>query len=549
MKLRIGIIGNGRIASRFIPECRMSGEEIEITCVYNPTFSSAVEFAMNQAIPMATADIDVLIEQSDAVYIAVPHQYHYDYAKRMLEAGKHVFCEKPLCFVAEEARELYSLAEEKNLVLMEGIKTNYAPGFIEILERVKRGEIGEVIDVEAAFTRIPIANTRECWDSEFGGSFLEFGSYAMLPIVKLYGTEKLQSEFTYIKGETGVDTYVKAKFTKIGEDGEIIGFGTAKTGLGVKSEGQLLISGTKGYILVPSPWWLTKKYEICREDPAMNETVLTEFLGAGLRYEIEAFVKRISDEAVLSSLTKEESIWMAEQMEHFLEIKKEDKKEDKKAEGKSEIGIWAHRGCCFKYPENTIPAFLAAAKLPGLKGIELDIQLTKDGEMVVIHDEKVDATTTSKGAVADYTLSELQAMKITGRHRDEVADIGEEVKIPTIREVFEALMPYLRQGLLINIELKNSNVRYEGMEKKIIDLVYEMGLAQNIIYSSFLPESMGVIKELDPEAKTGILGGWIHWCTQKMREFHADAVHPYTGGMDITKGAYKAFEGIPVRAW
>nr|MCR5667981.1 hypothetical protein [Lachnospiraceae bacterium] len=47
----------------------------------------------------------------------------------------------------------------------------------------------------------------------------------------------------------------------------------------------------------------------------------------------------------------------------------------------------------------------------------------------------------------------------------------------------------------------------------------------------------------------GILGGWIHWCTQKMREFHADAVHPYTGGMDITKGAYKAFEGIPVRAW
>ena len=122
--------------------------------------------------------------------------------------------------------------------------------------------------------------------------------------------------------------------------------------------------------------------------------------------------------------------------------------------------------------------------------------------MVVIHDEKVDATTTGTGAVADYTLAELQALQITGRGCEEPVDVASlkledmpefdgNLRIPTIREVFEVLMPYLKKGLFINIELKNSNVRYEGMEQKILDLVQEMGLENNIIYSSFLPESMG----------------------------------------------------------
>lgn len=586
MKLRIGMIGNGRIANRFVEECRAASEKlenqkdnkkldgIEITCVYNPKQESAAEFAKKHRIPLATSDMEEFLGNVDAVYIAVPHQFHFDYAKSMLEAGKHVLCEKPMSLIESDVIELYELAEQKKLVLMEGIKTNYAPGFKEIIQRVKRGEIGTVIDVEAAFTRIPVANTRECWDIENGGSFTEFGSYALLPIVKLFGTKNLHADYHYVEGETGVDTYVKAHFYQTDEFGQTISYATAKTGLGTKSEGQLLISGTKGYILVPSPWWLTKKFEICREDPSWNQTITTEFEGAGLRYEIEAFVKMMQGEEVPEYLTAEESRWMAEQMDHFRNLKQYRRAERNRVymakmmeteasddlDINEDVGIWAHRGCCFRYPENTIPAFLAAAKLQGLKGIELDIQLTKDGEMVVIHDEKVDATTTGTGAVADYTLAELQALQITGRGCEEPVDVASlkledmpefdgNLRIPTIREVFEVLMPYLKKGLFINIELKNSNVRYEGMEQKILDLVQEMGLENNIIYSSFLPESMGVIKKLNPQAKTGILGGWVHWCTQKMQEFHADAVHPYTGGMDITKGAAKEFSGFPVRAW
>lgn len=549
MKLRIGMIGNGRIAEKFVPECR-SVEGMEITCVYNPNKKSAEEFANRHGITLATDKMEIMLPEVDAVYVAVPHEYHYDYAKSMLKAGKHVLCEKPMCLSVAEEEELFDLAESKQLILMEGLKTNYCPGFQEIIKVVKQGGIGQVTDVEAAFTRIQAANTREIWNTECGGSFTEFGSYALLPIVKLLGTKNLQGEIKSVYGETGVDNYTKYIFTKTDDEGHAIAFATAKTGLCVKSEGQLLISGTMGYILVPSPWWLTRTYTICREDPSQNQMKETVFEGAGLRYEIEAFWKRIHGEEVENLLSREESLWMAQQMEHFQNMRRIKRRE--KAVETTKMNIWAHRGCCYRYPENTLPAFSAAAKLPGLTGIELDIQLTKDGEMVVIHDEKVDATTTAVGAVKDFTLEELQAMQITGRHSDEPVDPSQydlPLRIPTIREVFELLMPKLQEGLLINIELKNSNERYEGMEQKITDLVKEMGLEKNIIYSSFLPESMGVIRKLKSDANTAILGGISHWCVQKMHEFKANAIHPYTGGMDINIGAHDDYKGIPVRAW
>ena len=130
-----------------------------------------------------------------------------------------------------------------------------------------------------------------------------------------------------------------------------------------------------------------------------------------------------------------------------------------------------------QYPENTLQAFEAAAKLSGLTGIELDIHLSLDGEIVVIHDETLDRTTSAGGNVMDYTAEEL------GR-----------LGVPTMREVFDLLKPYcIRNGLLINIELKNNKNRYEGMEKKIVDLAKEYGLSDYVIYSSFRPEYSNTI--------------------------------------------------------
>ncbi len=121
--------------------------------------------------------------------------------------------------------------------------------------------------------------------------------------------------------------------------------------------------------------------------------------------------------------------------------------------------IWAHRGCSQMYPENTMLAFEKAAELNGLEGIELDIQLTKDRELVVIHDERVDRTTEGIGYVRDYLLSQLKRLHI-------YAGSNLSQSIPTMEEVLDLLEDKIRTGLRINIELKNGVYPYEGMEEK-----------------------------------------------------------------------------------
>jgi glycerophosphoryl diester phosphodiesterase len=102
---------------------------------------------------------------------------------------------------------------------------------------------------------------------------------------------------------------------------------------------------------------------------------------------------------------------------------------------------------------------------------------------------------------------------------------------------------------MINIELKNSNVRYEGMEEKVLALVQQYGLEQSIIYSSFYPESMGLLRQLQPNVSTGILGSNIHQCFADMQRMHADAVHTWNGGMDMNPKEIRKFADIPVRVW
>lgn len=209
------------------------------------------------------------------------------------------------------------------------------------------------------------------------------------------------------------------------------------------------------------------------------------------------------------------------------------------------MNIWAHRGCCYAWPENTLQAFEAACKYP-ITGIELDIQLTKEGEIVVIHDEKVDRTTDGIGYVKDYTLQEIKKLKIK---MDSTAsnEIG-YTQIPTIEEVFDALSFFCKQkGLLINIELKNSIVRYEGMEEKIVELVKKRGLKEYVIYSSFNPESVMLIKKLEPSAKTGILAMKLSDCLAFAEKNSVDALHPYIKRLDVD--CLKNRTNLPVRAW
>lgn len=162
------------------------------------------------------------------------------------------------------------------------------------------------------------------------------------------------------------------------------------------------------------------------------------------------------------------------------------------------VQIFAHRGFSGYYPENTMLAFQKVAEETVADGIELDIQLTKDGEIVIMHDEMLDRTTNGSGWLKDHTLEELKMLSVGVN----VKGFFPHQTIPTLREYFTWLKT---TKLITNIELKTSYFEYEGIEEKLIAMVKEFGLEDQIWYSSFNHYTVARIKKLMPEAKCGLL--------------------------------------------
>lgn len=532
-RLLMGVIGTGRIARRFVKMVQETGL-VTISCVYNPNPESAKAFAEKNDIADYTDDWEHFVTGIQAAYVASPHKTHGSYVEKLLQSSKHVLCEKPMSFSYKEAQELYQLADKQNCVLREAMKTAYCPGFLAMMEMAKSGKIGTIRDVEACFSRLTPTNVREYTDWECGGSFTEFGSYVLLPVLKLLGTEWKDISYESVYAPNGVDSYTNLHFSYANA------VATVKTGLGVKTEGQLVISGTKGYLLCPSPWWLTKKFEIRYEDANKIEQFEFPYEGSGLQYELKKFVEEIEEGVsdAKEGLTAEESIASAAVMEYFLAQTRQ-----RRVEGQSDkkVNIWAHRGCSMQYPENTLEAFEAAAKLSGITGIELDVQFTKDNEVVVFHDENVSRVTNGTGNIRDYTLAELKKLEICSKDY-------QISRIPTLEEVLKLLKPYCEErDLLINIELKTSVVRYEGIEEATLNKVRDYGMEACIVYSSFLPESVALVKKLSPSAKTGMLAGTLEDAIRWARKVRADALHP--GNYGLSCEIPKDMQHMPVRVW
>lgn len=313
---RIGIIGTGRIANRFIPEAKLvSG--VSVQGVYNPHTESAINFAEKWEIEAYRELVD-FYDAIDSVYVASPHDTHYEYIRSALMHGKHVLCEKPMVLQKEQAEELFAYAKERNLILFEGVKTAYCPGFTQLLGIACSGMIGSIRNVEACFTKLEKKDGREFTDLRYGGSFIELGSYCMLPIIKMFGDEFTEVRFDTIDNDNGLDLFTKASFKYPN------GIGTATCGLGVKSEGRLLISGTKGYIVAEAPWWKTTYFEVHHENPNDVEKYSDRFLGDGLRYEISDFLSMINGSSKSEfKLTRSESIAMAGILEKFVKEKRD----------------------------------------------------------------------------------------------------------------------------------------------------------------------------------------------------------------------------------
>ena len=205
--------------------------------------------------------------------------------------------------------------------------------------------------------------------------------------------------------------------------------------------------------------------------------------------------------------------------------------------------IFGHRGASGYAPENTIEAFRLAAET-GADGVELDVQLTRDGELVVAHDETIDRVSNGNGRIADMTLKELKKLHFNRTHPEYT-----DAVIPTLAEVFELLRP---TQLVINIELKNSLIDYQGMEKRVVDLAAQAFDLNRVIFSSFNHASMLRVKAIEPQLVCGLLyeASLIEPWEYALR-LGMDALHPHFAEV-ITPGGNcrKAHEaGILVHTW
>ncbi len=187
----------------------------------------------------------------------------------------------------------------------------------------------------------------------------------------------------------------------------------------------------------------------------------------------------------------------------------------------------AHRGYSLIYPENTLEAFQLGFE--GADGIELDVHLSKDGHLIVMHDEKVNRTSNGTGFIKDLTLNELKTLDAGSWKSEQYQGFN----IPTLEEVFELAKNF--QDKLINIEVKTDEFEYDGIEQKIIDLVNKHNIKDRIIISSFNYQTLVRFKQLDESFKLGYLVSCPNQDTlKKLTELKPQALHStYVFGLNI----------------
>ncbi len=229
-----------------------------------------------------------MLSSVDAVYIYAHPSKHYEMIKEALLSGKHVLCETPLTLKKDELDELFRLAEERGLVLMEALKTAFSTAYTRLILMLKSGKIGDIVSVDAVCTSMEeIAGvSREELENRWG-SLADWGPTALLPVFQLLGTNWEEMRLISRRSEASerFDTFTKADFVYPKAVASV------KVGKDVKSEGELIISGTKGYVYVPAPWWKTDFFEVRYEDQSRNQRYFYQLEGEGIRNELAAFLQ------------------------------------------------------------------------------------------------------------------------------------------------------------------------------------------------------------------------------------------------------------------
>lgn len=302
-QVKLGIVGESILASKVAKECGyVNGLEV------SGVFTSNDQLEINNK----KDSFEDLMACSDALYIISEPSVHYNQLKKAIENGKHILCEAPIALSQEQSAELHKLAENKQCILMDSIKTAYSMAYSRMLLLAKGGKIGKIVSVDATATSlrdielIKDNNVNNVWNS-----INAWGPTVMLPVFQLLGIEYKEKKIVSKMLNDTFDVFTKIDF--VYNDA----VASVKVGKGVKSEGELIISGTKGYIYIPAPWWKTDYFEIRYENAENNKRYFYQLDGEGIRYELVAFLKVIETGKDRGYISREISDAMCKVIEDF----------------------------------------------------------------------------------------------------------------------------------------------------------------------------------------------------------------------------------------
>ncbi|MCI8465199.1 MAG: adenylyltransferase/cytidyltransferase family protein [Lachnospiraceae bacterium] len=278
--IRLGLVGETNILSKYKNECAFVNG-LQATGIY----TTDPKLLKMEKPSLFTGSYEELLEQSDAVYLVSHPDVHYEQIKKALLAGKHVLCESPIALTKKQCRELFALADKQRLILMEAVKTAYSTAYNRLLLLIKSGQIGKLVCINAVCTSL--ASDKGTQLDARWNSICAWGPTAMLPIFQLCGVDYSEKSMISCVKDKHFDIFTKIDFLYP----EAVA--TLKVGNGVKSEGELVISGTKGYLYVPAPWWKTDYFEIRYENPTENKRYFYHLEGEGIRYELVHFARSI----------------------------------------------------------------------------------------------------------------------------------------------------------------------------------------------------------------------------------------------------------------
>lgn len=293
-KINMGVVGEYSIFNKFIRESQyVNGVDVTYACTKDKKY---VDSIYHDSIKIIN-DYDEMLNNVDAVYIVSHPTKHFEQVKKALLKRKHVICESPIALKEAECIELFYLAEKNKCILMDGIKTAYSTAYYRLQLLVKSGQIGDIVSIDATCTslkNLDIIND-DFFDLEWN-SLCDWGPTALLPVFQILGTNYNQKLIVshFINEEKKFDSFTNINLIY---DNSIA---SVKIGKGVKSEDEMIISGTKGYIYVPAPWWKTDYFRIRFENSHDNKRYFYQLEGEGIRFEIISFLESIKNKKIIS---------------------------------------------------------------------------------------------------------------------------------------------------------------------------------------------------------------------------------------------------------